>query len=93
MEPQDLIEALQVVEELGMGQVRERYSGRCMYGRECPGVVTTDGTSVMALVAEIVGNCADEYRDDLVEAFRRASTDAMGLDEIIYFPSVQWAKE
>lgn len=92
MTPQDLLEALQVVEELSCGQVYERYSGRGMYGRECPGVIT-NGTRVVALVAEIVGECDDEYREDLVEAFRRARTDSMGSDEIIYFPSVQWGKE
>ncbi len=66
-------------------QIRENYSGRGMFGRECFGVVTDE--SVGKVIAAIIRNI-DDF--DVVEEFARVledlRTDSMGLSAIIYFP-------
>lgn len=72
------------------------YSGRGMYGKKCVGV--TCG-SAMKLAAAVMEECAglvgDEDFDmsEIADDFRRASTDSMGRDMIVYFPGVEWEGE
>ncbi len=54
-----------------------RYSGRYMYGRECPGIVCPPsdiGRARAAARRHGISGCA---------------TDSMGLDSIIYWPGVE----
>ena len=81
MEAERLIE---IIEDAGYET--QNYSGRAMYGDECPAFVTDNPIKA---VAEIVGSVGDENeREEIVEAFSRAKEDSMGRDVVIYFPHV-----
>lgn len=62
------------------------YSGRGMYGRQCISVTT--GERVHSVLADIIACCEDV--DAASDMIRGASTDNMGLDHVIYWPSVTW---
>lgn len=68
------------------------YSGRCMYGRECVGIVHGDSESTMLM--RLGGFVVSAHRDNPDEAMRilrlieRASHDCMGLDAITYWPDI-----
>ena len=69
------------------------YSGRCMFGKSCLGVVVKG--NIGKLVADVIDdldNIVDEDKDNgndsfrlVANAFRYMSTDSMGLDTIVYF--------
>lgn len=66
------------------------YSGRMMYGKRCVGVVI-DG-SAMHVAADLIGTL---YRDpgtlrELADILRETREDSMGLQTIVYWPSVKW---
>ena len=66
-------------------EIREDYSGRGMYGATCLGFVVSSQRTVMRLVAcmtEVLG------LDMALDVIRKASTDSMGRDMIVYFPGV-----
>lgn len=62
-----------VAEEVG-GKVREKYSGRFMYGKTCMGIVC--GYPIEAI--EVAGELG----------LRGARQDSMGLSYIVYWPTV-----
>jgi len=65
--------------------VRENYSGRGMYGGKCLGFVVSSESTVLRLVAcmtEVLG------LDTTLDITRKAATDSMGRDMIVYFPGV-----
>lgn len=64
------------------------YSGRCMYGDRCVGIVCADPAETMfRLGVEIGGRLAnDEIDQATADAFLRSSQDSMGLSSIVYFP-------
>jgi len=66
----------------------ERYSGRGMYGVECPGV---EADSVTHLFAMFV-NLAVENEEMARELARGARMDSMGTGVICYWPSVRYPK-
>lgn len=80
--------------------IRTDYSGRGMYGRRCVGFVI-DTSDTLALGAAIATFVAKHVEDDLhmdhafeIETLiRRATTDNMGFQIIIYFPGVTLAVE
>ena len=57
------------------GEVRERYSGRFMYGAHCMGIVHSSATAVIEAAA--------------ARGLTGAVTDNMGLDMIVYWPHVK----
>ena len=68
--------------------IRENYSGRCMYGSKCFGLVGASPSSMaMELAAFLVHNGEEELVSRMSHQLRG---DNMGLDSIIYFPSIEW---
>ena len=68
----------------------DRYSGRGMYGDECPSFTTEDP---IAAIAQLVADLDDaRERQDLAEAFKGACSDSMGHDAVVYFPSLTFPK-
>ena len=68
-------EIRQILDEVAAevdGRVRETYSGRGMYGRECFGIVCTDTSTCIEAAA--------------VHGITGAKTDNMGLQYIVYWP-------
>lgn len=73
------------------------YSGRAMYGKQCP-AFNTD--TLLRGIAELLEAAieADQTIDDedkklvpqLASIIRSARTDNMGLDYVVYFPGIEW---
>jgi len=63
------------------------YSGRGMYGGHCV-AVSTDETPYR-LVADMVGAATPEELDELVPVLRGTRTDNMGMQVVVYWPSVK----
>ncbi len=63
----------EVAAEIG-GKVRENYSGRGMFGKICFGIIYRDVQTIIEEAAE--------------RGLKGASQDNMGLDYIVYWPSV-----
>ena len=66
-------------------EIREDYSGRGMYGATCIGFVVSSQRTVFRLIAcmtEVLG------LDQTLDITRKAATDSMGRDMIVYFPGV-----
>ncbi len=75
---------------------REDYSGRGMYGRECPGITTDNPMQVvMAFAATLAIMEAQEEYDTFPELENvtwdsfQVRTDSMGLSTIVYFPNMK----
>lgn len=90
------------LEEEGLS-VREDYSGRCMFGRTCFGIVVDNIATAIYDLANILQSIIDEapesdLADDaeaLIEydGFNTCSTDNMGLQYIVYFTDITVAEE
>lgn len=73
-------------------EIYEGYSGRGMFGRTCLGIIVRNGNSPMELMMNLTcylnENTSDDKDFDL-GAFEGMSTDNLGKDSIVYFPSIQ----
>ncbi len=71
------------------------YSGRAMYGKKCFGLVGSIG-SIAGFIIDMVESCTMEEvvslpfttKQTVIECFRYMHTDSMGMDSIMYFPSL-----
>jgi hypothetical protein len=78
----------------------QSYSGRGMFGRTCVGVIVgrdrTDEVKIGLAIALEIANTTDDPMDiadkieELVDEMPTASSDSMGHDSIIYWPSLPW---
>lgn len=68
------------------------YSGRNMYGATC--VSTTVNyyrQSSVVIALSLKAHGASD--DDIIELFEDSRVDNMGLDFVLYFPSISWGVE
>lgn len=76
-------------------EVRENYSGRGMYEKECLGFVSSNVLNIhgtlTATLAETERDCdaAGEYYDGPSWYDFNPRSDSMGLDFIVYYPNIQ----
>lgn len=66
------------------------YSGRCMYGRTCPGITVNDDTQPFELafaLADFVSETEEVSTYELGNMLGTSSIDSMGLGYIVYFPN------
>lgn len=90
------------LEEEGLS-VRDDYSGRCMYGRTCFGIVVDNiATAIYDLANTLQGIIDEDPDSDLADdaealieydGFDHCSTDNMGLQYIVYFTDITVAEE
>lgn len=82
----------QIIEDAGYET--RRYSGRGMYGKECPSLVVEYGRELYA-VADIVASVEDtDQRQELADVFTGARTDSMGRDSVVVcFPYVRFGDD
>ena len=66
-------------------ECRDNYSGRGMYGRTCYGIVTDNIFYVVITLCDMIRDEGYESAADIIGEVR---TDSMGLDKIVYFPSI-----
>ena len=82
-------------------QVRVDYSGRGMFGEKCLGIVGSDTTTVIYKIMEAIMNEYCDEKETQLELFHElaemlsdgSKQDSMGLQHIIYFPSVEIDEE
>lgn len=76
-----------------LGHECQSYSGRCMYGETCVGVVIENSTSEFSIGFEVARHFIEndiELSGQEEHDFCRAKSDSMGRDTIIYWPDVQY---
>ena len=73
--------------------LRERYSGRGMFGRTCFGFVTDKIGAELNLAACLL----DLYGEGSIDLIKRmaecAAQDSMGLKSIYYYYRLEWSEE
>ena len=84
-----MMHALQTAIESHGEYTCRAYSGRMMFGRNCLGVVVENG-DIGNLIAHIVDNLDETTQGDIADGVRSMRTDSMGLQTIVYFPSVSY---
>lgn len=72
--------------------IRNDYSGRGMYGDTCFAIDMADMTQAFQLIAAFGAELADDAFQGQ-ELARRARTDSMGFDIVLYFPGVQLVED
>ena len=90
------------LEEEGLS-VRDDYSGRCMFGRTCFGIVVENiGTAIYDLANTLQSIIDEAPESDLADdaealieydGFDTCSTDNMGLQYIVYFTDITVEEE
>ena len=64
------------------------YSGRCMYGRHCVGIVCDNTLGALLELADYIkDNYEDEY--SYTELLGSPCMDSLGLSNILYFPKIE----
>jgi hypothetical protein len=76
----------------GAGYEVTRYSGRAMYGAECPGIVVENAFEAIATITLAMLEDVDE--NTIARTWRGARDDNMGRDDVvIYFPLICYVEE
>lgn len=70
-------------------QLYENYSGRGMFGKTCLGVVIHHGDSFMNFFMELTKYFEEQGIEDVNCELEGVSYDDLGLDTVVYFPSVR----
>ena len=78
----------ELIEDLGY--TTRSYSGRCMFGRNCLGVVVSDVPRFLFEAGYSLGLYNGENEDICTERPTEIRFDSMGLDSIVYFPEVEF---
>lgn len=82
-------------------QIRVDYSGRGMFGEKCLGIVGSDTATVIYKIMDAIMDEYGDEKDTQLELFHElaemlsngSKQDSMGLQRIIYFPSVEIDEE
>jgi hypothetical protein len=67
----------------GAGFEVSSYSGRGMYGRQCPSVTASSWQEFVSLLLQ----ATEDVDTDLISL---CHTDSMGYDTVFYWPSEDW---
>ena len=76
------------VNENNQYKLYENYSGRCMFGRTCLGVIVQQNDSFMDFIIKLTKYLDDNDVDDVDFKLEGATYDNLGLDTIVYFPNI-----
>ena len=68
--------------EYGYG-LRDDYSGRCMFGETCIGIISDNTTLTCMQLTDYLSNNGCE---DIIRKLGTPRTDNMGMSYIVYFP-------
>lgn len=81
-------QVVEALEDAG-ADIHERYSGRGMYGAECPGIEADRESELFAVFVELALSNEEMAR----ELARSARTDSMGRGLICYWPHIKYPKD
>ena len=76
------------VNENNQYELYENYSGRCMFGRTCLGLIVQQNDSFMDFIIKLTKYLDDNDVDDVDFKLEGATYDNLGLDTIVYFPNI-----
>ena len=76
------------VDENDQYELYEKYSGRCMFGRKCLGIIVKQGYSFMDFIINLTKYMDNNGVEDTDFSLEGASYDSLGLDTIVYFPYI-----
>lgn len=76
------------VDENDQYKLYEGYSGRCMFGRKCLGVVVKQGYSFMDFIINLTRYMDSYDVDDIDFKLEGATYDNLGLNTVVYFPNI-----
>lgn len=76
------------VNENNQYELYENYSGRCMFGRTCLGVIVQQNDSFMDFIIKLTKYLDDNDVDDVDFKLEGATYDNLGLDTVVYFPNI-----
>lgn len=76
------------VNENNQYELYENYSGRCMFGRTCLGVIVQQNDSFMDFIIKLTKYLDDNDVDDVDFKLEGATYDNLGLDTIVYFLNI-----
>lgn len=76
------------VNENNQYELYENYSGRCMFGMTCLGVIVQQNDSFMDFIIKLTKYLDDNDVDDVDFKLEGATYDNLGLDTIVYFPNI-----
>ncbi|MBO5031661.1 MAG: hypothetical protein J6D08_07220 [Lachnospiraceae bacterium] len=68
--------------------IYENYSGRYMFGKKCLGIVVRQGNSYMEMLMKLTKYLDDNSIEDAGLQLEGVSVDELGLDTVVYFPSI-----
>lgn len=69
--------------------IYENYSGKCMFGKTCLGVIISQGSSFMDFLIKLTRYLDEQGVEDVDCELEGASYDELGLDTIVYFPNIK----
>lgn len=69
-------------------EIYENYSGRCMFGRTCLGVVVHQNDSFMDFLMKLTKYMDDNEVEDTDFSLEGVAYDNLGLDTVVYFPNI-----
>ena len=69
-------------------ELYENYSGRCMFGRTCLGVIVQWNDSFIDFIIKLTKYLDDNDVDDIDFKLEGATYDNLGLDTVVYFPNI-----
>lgn len=65
------------------------YSGRAMYGKRCPAIVTGNFSDLIEVIFEAVDWLKDDYEEgDIRALLSNVKQDSLGYDTVYYWPSI-----
>lgn len=70
-------------------RIYENYSGRCMFGETCFGVVVKESCSYMDFLIKLTQYFKESDIDDADFELEGVSVDSLGKDTIVYFPNIK----
>ena len=76
------------VNENNQYELYENYSGRCMFGRTCLGVIVQQNDSFMDFIIKLTKYLDDNDVDDVDFKLEGATYDSIGLDTLVNFPNI-----
>lgn len=86
----NIIEAIKMFcdENTEKYSIYENYSGRFMFGRECIGIVVSNGHSYMDMTVKLISYLKNYGIEDVENIMENVSVDEFGLNKIVYFPKI-----
>ena len=93
LSPEQAQDIRNIVENVLGCEVYEQYSGRCMFGARCFGIVYPPDIDLFGLCGALHEHSTTGICSVLADTRFRRRTDNMGRSMIVYWEQIQWPHE